>query len=75
MTDTTKPVRRETLSVTRERGMRPLVIQLGTTFVSIRPKGLLRAPFVVTYQQIYNLGARYAAEEIRRQRAEARKKK
>lgn len=75
MIQTTKPVRRETLSLARAKGgMRPLVITLGTTFVHIRPKGM-RHGFTVTYDQIYTAGAKNAAEQIRKDRVHARKER
>lgn len=72
MTTTSKPVRRETLSSVRvRRASRPLVIELHATFVKIRPKGM-RTAFVATYDQIFNTGARNAAEQARKERAAAR---
>ena len=73
MTTTTKPVRRETLSSVREcRETRPIVIELHSTFVRVRPKGM-RTFYAVTYDQIYGIGARNAAEERRRAKLEAKK--
>lgn len=75
MTKSTKPVVRETLSSVRERGkLRPLVIQIHATYVSIRGKGC-RSAYVVTMDQIYNLGARNAAEAARREKMEAKRAK
>jgi hypothetical protein len=72
MTTTARPVRRETLSSTRERGaVRPLIVELHSTFIRIKPKGM-RTYFVATYAQIYMIGARNAAEELRRERAAAK---
>lgn len=73
MTNTAKPVRRETLSLARARGgMRPLVIELNTTYVRVRLKGM-RHFYTITYDQIYNIGARNAAEQLRQAKIEARK--
>jgi hypothetical protein len=73
MTTTAKPVRRETFSSIRERrNVRPIVIELHTTFVRVRPKGM-RTFYTVTYDQIYMTGARNQAEERRREKAEAKK--
>ena len=73
MTNTAKPVRRETFSRVRAvRDSRPLVIELHSTFVRVRPKGM-RTFYTVTYDQIYNTGAKNAAEQMRRERLEKRK--
>lgn len=69
MTKADKPVRRETF--TSNRG-RPLVIELNPTFLVVREKGR-RHGYTVTYSQVFNVGARNAAEELRRAKAEARK--
>ncbi len=75
MTKALKPVTRETFSSVRERGkLRPLVITVASTYVSIRLKGQ-RKSFQVTMDQLYTLGARNAAEAKRRERAEAKKAK
>jgi hypothetical protein len=75
MTDTSRPVRRETLSSVRSRrASRPLIIELHSTFVRVRPKGM-RTFYVVTYDQIYTIGAKNAAESLRRERLEAKKRK
>jgi hypothetical protein len=73
MTTTNKPVRRETLSLARDRGtLLPLVVELNTTFLRIRFKGRQRK-YVVTYDQVLRLGAENAARELREERAAARK--
>ncbi len=72
MTLTTKPVRRETLSLARERGaIRPLVVELNTTYLRIRLKGK-QHHYTVTYDQVWNIGARNAAEQLRQERKAAR---
>lgn len=71
MTTTIKPVRRETLSCFRSR---PLIIELHPTWVSIRMKRS-RIAYSVTIDQIWNLGARNAAEALRREREQRRKEK
>ena len=69
MTIADKPVRRETRSCVRvRRESRPLIIEVHATYVSIRPKGMRHA-YTVTMDQIYNLGARNAAEQLRQARA------
>ena len=72
MTTTNKPTRRETLSQIRLKGFRPLIIELNTTYLKVRPKGT-RQYYTVTYDQIYTLGARNAAEEARQAKIEARR--
>lgn len=75
MTQLNKPVRRETLSITRDRGsFRPILIELHPTHAVIRLKGR-RLRWTATYQQIMTIAAKNAAEEIRKERAEARKSK
>ena len=69
MTKADKPVKRETY--TRER-QRPLIIEICATYVKIRPKGK-RTAYTVSYSQIYNIGARNAAEQLRLAKVEARK--
>lgn len=71
MTKADKPVKRETYSYNRSR---PLIIELCPTYLTIREKGR-RSGFTVTYQQIFTLGARNAAEQLRAAKAEARKTK
>ena len=72
MTIADKPVRRETRSCVRvRRALRPLVIEIHATYISIRPKGMRHA-FTVTMDQLYTLGAKNAAEQLRQTRAAAR---
>lgn len=73
MTNTSKPVRRETFSSVRERGkMRPIIVELATTYAKVRLKGTRRA-VTVTYDQLWTLGNRNAVEERRRARLAQRK--
>ena len=75
MTLTTKPVRRETLSTARSQGkLCPLMIELNTTYLRIRLKGK-RHFYTVTYDQVWNIGARNAADQLRQAKAAARKAK
>lgn len=75
MTTTMRPLKRETFSSVRAiRDNRPLVIELHPTFVKVRPKGMQRF-YTVTYQQIYTIGAKNAAEQARKERTEKRKGK
>ncbi len=69
MTKADKPIRRETYSHERNT---PLIIEICSTYVKIRPKGK-RTAYTVTYSQIYNIGARNAAEQLRQAKLEARK--
>lgn len=68
MTSTMKTTRRETLSLYRSI---PLVIELHSTWLAIRQKGH-RTRYQVTYDQIWTLGAKNAATEMRALRAAAR---
>jgi hypothetical protein len=73
MTKTIRPVKRETLSQVRERGkLRPIIIELGSTYLTIRLKGS-RHSFTATYDQLWKLGAENAAREARRLRMERRR--
>lgn len=75
MTPLTRPVKRETFSSVRQQGKtRPIVVELASTFISIRLKGT-RKSFTATYQQLWTLGAKNAAEQTRRERAEAKNAK
>ncbi len=75
MTTTTKPVRRETLCSARERGkLRPIIVELNTTYAKIKLKGM-RHSFTVTYDQLWTLGNKNAAEDKRRERAQAKAEK
>lgn len=78
MTNTTKPVKRETFSSVRTTGSRfkwaPLVIELHSTYLRIRPKGR-RFFYTVTYDQAWNIGAKNAAEQLKAAKAAARKAK
>ena len=72
MTRTDKPVRRETFSSVRERGkLRPIIVELASTYVRCRLKGM-RGSYTISYDQLYSLGAKNAAEAKRRERAEAK---
>ena len=73
MTKATRPVKRETYSSIREKGSaRPLIIEVHATHVVIRPKGC-RYAFTVTYDQIWTIGAKNAAEAKRLERKAIRK--
>lgn len=75
MTATSKPVRRETLSMARDRGrLLPLVVELNTTFLKIRFKRR-RTVYTCTYDQILRVGAMNAAEDRRREKAASKKAK
>jgi hypothetical protein len=75
MTNTSKPVRRETLSSIRERGKtRPIIVELASTYVRCRLKGTRRV-FVATYAQVWMLAVRNEIEARKREREEARKAK
>jgi hypothetical protein len=75
MTNTSKPVRRETFTSVRERGQsRPIIVELATTYVKLRLKGK-RHSYTVTYDQLFSLGAKNAAEAARRERAENKRAK
>lgn len=75
MTQLNKPVRRETLSMARDRGkLLPLVVELNTTYMKIRFRGRQKW-YTVTYDQVLNIGARNAAQEIRQAKIQARKER
>ena len=68
MTKADRPVKRETYSSVHERGVtRPLVIEISSTYVSIRPKGIRRG-YTVSMAQIYLMGAKNEAEARRREK-------
>ena len=70
MTNTVKPVTRETMAT--EHG-RPLVVELRSKTLVIHEKGL-RQGYELTYGQIYMLGAANQAAELRNGRARDRRK-
>lgn len=73
MTTTMRPIKRETFSSVRERGKtRPIIVTLASTYIQVRLKGT-RKVFTATYDQLFVLGARNAAEQARKERAEKRK--
>lgn len=73
MTLALRTVKRETLSSIRERGRsRPIIIEIRPTFVVVRLKGR-RSRFTATIEQIFTLACRNAAEQVRKDRAAARK--
>jgi hypothetical protein len=73
MTALNHPVRRETYSQARERGKtRPIVVELHPTYVRVKLKGNRRY-VTVTYDQLWTLGNRNAAESARKERLEKRK--
>lgn len=69
MTTTLKPIARETLSTFRNRA---LVLELHSTYLKVRQKGK-RTRYTCTYDQIWSLGARNAAEATRQERIAKRK--
>lgn len=76
MTTLLRTTKRETLSEVRERGkMRAIIVELRPTFVVVRLKGLPSSRYTVTYAQMFNAGAKNAADQVRRERAEAKKAK
>ena len=73
MTKATRPVARETFSCVRERGsVRPIIITVSATFVSVRLKGC-RMSYTVTMDQLYRMGAENAANQRRRDKLAAKK--
>ena len=75
MTTTAKATRRETLSSIRECGKsRAIIVELQSTFCSVRLKGCSRR-HTVSYGQIFLLAAKNTAEASRREKLEARKAK
>ena len=72
MTSAVKPVKRETLTSVRDRGYRPIIIEVHATFVKVRLKGL-HYFYTITHDQLFNMGARNEAEAKRRERAAAKK--
>lgn len=72
MTTTAKTVRRETYSSSRYKGKaRAIIIELSTTYVSVRLKGT-RAKFTATYDQIFRVAAENAARALREERKQKR---
>jgi len=75
MTNTTKPTRRETFTEIRERGkLRPIVIELRSTFVTMRLKGTKRE-YTATYEQLWTVGAANAARQAAREKLEEKELK
>lgn len=75
MTKLDKPVKRESYTSVRERGQsRPIVIEIHPTLVRLRLRGCRHA-VIVTIDQLWTLGNKNAAEQIRRERIEAKKKR
>ena len=74
MTKTDKSIQRETYTSVRAcRSMRPLVIELRSTYLVIRAKGCPSVRYTVTYDQVFTVGARNKAEETRKERIAKRK--
>lgn len=68
MTPSTKPVRRETSAMVRERGMRPLIATLHGSLLLLRPKGLRS-------EEVLDLGAAWSLavkQRVAREQAEKR---
>lgn len=75
MTKAIKPTRRETFTSVRERGQsRPIVITLNATHITIKLKGMRHA-YTVTYSQVWTIGAKNAANQLREAKAKAREAK
>jgi hypothetical protein len=73
MTTTARPTKRETLSSVRERGkLRPIIVELASTYAKLRLKGC-RYTLTITYSQMMRLGAENAAAARKRERIEKRK--
>ena len=74
MKTTIKLVRRETLSSAREQGKtRALVVELNTTYMRIKLKGM-RTWYTVTYDQVRTIGARNAVEARKQERKNKKEK-
>lgn len=69
MTQVLKPVTRETLS--RDRG-RNLIVTLHPTYLEVRPKGTRRR-YTLTYEACMWQAIRREVDEMRREKAKARK--
>ena len=75
MTKLDKPVKRESYTSIRQRGKSlPLVIEVHPTYVRLKLKGC-RHWVTCTLDQLWTLGNRNAAESLRRERLEAKKRK
>ena len=73
MTNTSKPVKRETFSSARDRNRSlPLIIELHSTYLKIKLKGK-RYAYTVTYDQVWNIGAKNAAAQLKQAKLEAKK--
>lgn len=74
MTNSSKPVKRETFTSARYRGKsRPIILEVCSTYVKVGLKGC-REAYTVTVDQLWTLGAKNAAESLRRERIAAAKK-
>lgn len=65
-TKSTKPVTRESSAFVRERGLRPVMVTIHGTFISLRPKGLRSA-------ELLDIGAAWSLavkQRVLRERAE-----
>ena len=75
MTNTAKPIRRETFSAARYRGKtRPIIVELETTYVTIRLKGT-RLRYTATYDQLFKIGAENFARAAREERRREKERK
>lgn len=68
MTELTKVVRRATPASVRNR---PIVIELHPWGVRVKEKGR-RFGYDISYQQLYTVGAKLKADEVRREKAAAK---
>ena len=77
MTRLTRPVKRETNAVVRDRGrMRPLMVKLeeGGHLMRLWPKGT-RQVYTVPFEAVYRLGVQIRVEEMRAEKAAKRKER
>lgn len=73
MTLILRTVKRETAATTRDGGkLRPLVIELHSGYLTLKPKGCRRG-VEVDYHAVYMMGIRQRAEQIRFGRLRARR--
>lgn len=72
MTKADRPITRETYTSVRvRRQSRPLIIEVCSTYVRVRAKGM-RTSYTISMDQIYNMGAKNAANLAAEQRRNAK---
>ncbi len=76
MTNTSKPIKRETFSSLRLKNrVRAIVIELHPTHIVVRLKGTRRSCYSITYDAVFMAAAKLEADARRREKLASRSRR